>query len=292
LIIEYENVVVGSCLNAALFAFNNNLPIFFAECRRPFRFDYIDASTDLSCLKIPGAAKTLTTFEGKKKVGVPKEILWERLLFLLALNGKMPLANRCNNMRYDGSILTCSTEYSKLIDVRFESCFYFGDRHCDKLVDFAAETDDFTIYDWIAFNRGGKHDIDYIHTDDKFVSDIWYYSSDRIDGATPVKDACAVSTLNTKELENFDYSETMARFKTVFEMEARGMKGPLSSVGPNGKPKHYKFRTSIIKREKVPFESLPVSIATNIKTPSVSEEQQLVELATACAPYNSMLRHL
>ena len=292
MIIEYENVVVGSCLNAALFAFNNNLPIFFAECRRPFRFDYFSPELDLSALKIPTCNKSLTTFEGKKKIGVPKEILWERLLFLLALNGKMPLSNRCNTMRYDGSVLACSTEYSKLMDVRFENCFYFGDRRCDKLVDFAAETDVVTIYDWIAFNRGGKHDIDYIHTDDKFVSDIWYYSSDRIDGATPVKDVCAVSTLNTKELENFDYSETMARFKTVFEMEVRGMKGPLSSVGPNGKPKHYKFRTSIIKREKFPLESLPISIAANIKTPSVSEAQQLVELAAACEPYNSMLRHL
>ena len=292
MIIEYENIVVGSCINAVLFAFNNGLPIFYAECRRPFRFDYIEPDTDLSCLKIPGAAKSLTTFEGEKKVGVAKEILWERLLFLLALSGKMPLADRCHTMRYDGTLLTCSTEYSKLIDIKFENCFYFGDARCDKLVDFAAQAEEITVYDWIAFNRGGKHHIDYIQTDDKFVSHIWYYSSDRIDGATPVKDACAVSILNTKEIQSYDYSETMARFKTVFEMEARGMKGPLSSVGPNGKPKHYKFRTSIIKREKFPLESLPTSLAANIKISSASEEQQLLELTAACEPYRSILRHL
>ena len=32
-------------------------------------------------------------------------------------------------------------------------------------------------------------------------------------------------------------------------MEKRGMKGKFNGNGPNGKPKHYKFRTSYITRE-------------------------------------------
>ena len=94
--IEYDTIVIGSSLSAVLCAFNNKYPIFFAEERRPFRFDYLEPALDLSCLKIPGAAKSLTMAEGKKKVGVTKELLWERLLFLLSLHPN-PLHNPALN---------------------------------------------------------------------------------------------------------------------------------------------------------------------------------------------------
>ena len=90
--IEYDTIVIGSSLSAVLYAFNNKFPIFFAEERRPFRFDYLEPALDLSCLKIPGAAKSLTTFGGEKNIGVTKELLWERLLFLLSLDGNAPLS--------------------------------------------------------------------------------------------------------------------------------------------------------------------------------------------------------
>ena len=71
---EYENVVIGSSFTAVLYAFVNNYPIFFTRPERPFRFDYLPATMDLSVLKIPPAncdltGKSLTTFEGKKKGG-------------------------------------------------------------------------------------------------------------------------------------------------------------------------------------------------------------------------------
>ena len=51
------------------------------------------------------------------------------------------------------------------------------------------------------------------------------YSSDRIDGNTPVRDACAVSKLTESQLIDFDYSETMARFKVLKIMKDNGMRG-------------------------------------------------------------------
>ena len=118
----------------------------------------------------------------------------------------------------------------------------------DQILKINLDCDTYVCYDWIAFNRGGKHQVDYMKTQDDFVREIWFYSSDRIDGNTLVKDACAVSHLTQQELDDFDYSETMARFKVVNEMESRGMKGKFNGYGPNGKPKHYKFRTSCIRR--------------------------------------------
>jgi hypothetical protein len=289
---EYENIVIGSSLTALLYAFNNNYPVFFAQERRPFRFDYFDPDVDLSALKIPTCNKSLTTFDGVKLIGQAKELLWERLLFLLSLDGKAPLSNLCRNIRYDGEHVACSNEYSKIAEFSFKECFYFGD---DQTTGFTVQKtldeDIYICYDYIAFNRGGKHEIDYIETADNFVREIWFYPSDRIDGNSPVKDACIVSTLTEGELDNFDHSETMARFKMISEMESRGMKGKFNGYGPNGRPKHYKFRTTHVNRtkNKSPQEKIRVGDGA-ITAPALVEADLVVSLEEAAVMYNQFLR--
>jgi hypothetical protein len=290
---EHPHIVVGSSLNALLFAFVNKYPVFFAQERRPFRFDHFPIGTDLSCLKISMSTKSLTTFEGEKEVGIPKELLWERLLFLLGLEGQLPLSNLCHTLRMTESSLVCSNEYSKIAEINFERCYYFGDEQSVGIVkEKALDPPQFMCYDWIAFNRGGKHDIDYIEFDDDLVREIWFYPSDRIDGTTAVKDACVVSTLTGEQLRDFSYSETMARFKLVHQMESLGMKGKFNGYGPNGKPKHYKFRTSSIARQKNERRSAPEPQASNIEVPQDSEESLLEALPPACVGYDRLLRHL
>jgi hypothetical protein len=50
--LKYDKIVIGSSLEALMFAFNNELPIFFSEEQRPFRFDYLEPDIDLSFLKL------------------------------------------------------------------------------------------------------------------------------------------------------------------------------------------------------------------------------------------------
>jgi len=282
MILEYEDIVIGSCLKAALFAFNNNLPIFFSEPRRPFRFDFLKPDTDLGCVKLTSAGEPLQ-----------KELLWERLLFLLNLDGKVPLANLCASMRFDGEHLICSNEYSKIGTLNFSNCFYFGDDNISGLVrekELANPT--YTCYDWIAFNRGGKHKIDYIWVGDDFVKEIWFYSSDRMCGNSPVKDACVVSTLTQDQLTEFDYGETMARFKMISEMEKRGMRGRQNGYSTNGSPKHYKFRTTSISRTKRRDSVAPYTENDQISIPKVSERDLLENLEASCATYDRFLKYL
>ena len=80
---EYDKIVVGSCMSAVLFAFNNNYPIFFTTPFRPFRFSYFDSTVNFDRLKIISTVKSLTTLGEEKLIGAPKELLWERLLFLI-----------------------------------------------------------------------------------------------------------------------------------------------------------------------------------------------------------------
>ena len=294
MILEYEDIVIGSCLRAVLFAFNNNLPIFFSTPSRPFRFDFLEANTDLGCVKLTRPAPAeLTTIDNVKVVGLRKELLWERLLFLLNLDGKVPLANLCASMRFDGEHLTCSNEYSKIGALNFRNCFYFGDDNVSGLVrekELANST--YTCYDWIAFNSGGKHKIDYIWVGDDFVKEIWFYSSDRMCGNSPVKDACVASTLTQDQLTDFDYGETMARFKMISEMEKRGMKGRQNGYSTNGNSKHYRFRTTPISRT---VRRDPLEIRTEndqVSLPKISERSLLAHLKASCTSYDRFLKYL
>mgnify|MGYP005814795155 CR=1 FL=1 len=294
MILECDNIVIGSCLRAVLFAFNNNYPIFFSEPRRPFRFSFLAPNMDLGCVKLTrGVLTELTNITEVKVVGLRKELLWERLLFLLNLDGKVPLANLCASMRFDGDHLICSNEYSKISALNFRNCFYFGDDNISGLVrEKELANPSYTCYDWIAFNSGGKHDIDYIWVGDDFVKEIWFYSSDRMCGNSPVKDACVVSTLTQDQLTEFDYSETMARFKMISEMEKRGMKGRQNGYSTNGNPKHYKFRTTPIRRTKRRDPVEIISKNDRVSLPKVSERSLLADLEASCATYDRFLKYL
>ena len=293
-ILEYDKIVVGSSLRAVLFAFNNELPLFFSEIRRPFRFDYLAPDVRLEALRLSSLEpRTLVTFGDDVVHGLEKRMLWERLLFLLSLKGDVPLSTLCSSLRCSSKSLVCSNEYAKIAEVDYNECYYFGDANCTGVRQketLANPT--YICYDWIAFHRGGKHEIDLIETEDDFVNQIWFYPSDRIDGTTKVKDACVVSRINAETLSNFDYSETMARFKAIAEMESRGMKGKFNGYSPNGRPKHYKFKTSHLYREKQQEHSEAWMEEDGIRTPTAKEEDLLQALPTAALAYDRFLRKL
>lgn len=293
MIYEFDNVVVGSSLSALLFAFCNQYPVIFTEPEYPFRFDFIDCNTDLEFLKLTQITKRLNTFSETFDVGTRKILLWERLLFLLSLDSKVILSDLCDSMRCNGDKIVCSNEYSKIAEIRFDTCHYFYDKNAKGFVkENPVDNEMFLCYDWIAFNRGGKHNIDYFETGDNFVNKIWFYSSDRIDGNTPIKDACTLSILSRDELQSFDYSETTARFKLIHEMEARGMKGLFNGYGSNGKPKYYKFRTSSISRKTSRIEYDLRTDSPNIKIQKCNEKDLLSRLSQASLGYDRFLRHL
>ena len=112
---NYDNVVVGSSFDAVLFAFIHNYPIVYTKYDMPFRFDYIDHNVDLSALKLNNSASVVKTLNDEVIVGIPKVILWERMLFLLSLNSKALLSNLCTSLRRKDNKIICSNEYSKIM---------------------------------------------------------------------------------------------------------------------------------------------------------------------------------
>ena len=290
-VFEYDEIAIGGSLKAMLFAFQRRIPIIFSHPERPFRFDYFKSDLDFSSLKLENVEKNFQASSEILTFGLPKEVLWERLLFFLSLDGKVPFSNLCKSMRLEENKVICSNEYAKIAQVNFKTCYFFGDQNCSGMKEKTLAKQNYICYDWIAFNRGGKHDVDYIKLDDDFVNEVWFYPSDRIDGATPVKDACVVSRIKEENILDFDYSETMARFKLISEMETRGMKGVFNGYGPNGKPKYYKFRTTSIARTKHKEKVTSWEEQDGIKIPELKEEDLLRDLHSASLAYDRFLRH-
>ncbi len=268
------------------------MPLFFAQRRKPFVFDYLAHSQDLSFLKLDNQPRVLRSFDGEKAVGIKKELLWERLLFLMSLKGQVPLSNMCERMRYDGSTLTCTTNYEKIARVNFEKCYFFGDDACDKLVTVERyEKESYVCYDWVAFNKGGRHVMDYIEREERFVNQVWFYPSSRVDGGT-IKDACIISHLTKEELEEFEFSETMARFRLISLMEDYNMKGMADGYTIKGRPTFGKIKTGIIRREKQEDFEPVWNPGLKVEVPEVQEETLLGALRCGAERYNRIIRHL
>ena len=266
--IHHKEIIVGSSLPALIFAINKSIPIFYSEFDRPFYFDCINPKVNLDFLGLENVPKILKGIKKQKTVGIKKEIIWERLLFLLSFCGYAPTSDMCHSMRYDGKSLVLNDEFSKIGEVTFDKCYYFGDKNCQNLVTQKNITKKYLCYDWMAFNTGGKHEYDYIKTKDDFVNEILFYISTRRLGNSTIKDACAISRLTMEQLSDFDYSETMARFKTVYEMKERGMRARISEYDEFGNPKKYKlYKTSYLKRDLIPMnaEYKPLSEKVVIK---------------------------
>ena len=245
---EYDNIVIGSDLKSLLFAFINQYPIFFTEQNKPHQFDFfVDYYND--------GSNSFKSFNDVYKFGIQKIDMWERLYFLLSMQGLLPLADICDTIRYDGERLVCSTEYSKLCEIKFKNCFYGGDNKTYKLINLKEPKNvRYKVYDKIAFTSGGKHDIDYFQTDDDFVSKVWFFSSDRICGNTGVKDAYVLSTLTYEQLNDPSFTNTMARFKLLSIMKENGMRGKQNGFTKNGTPRHYDFKAHNIERKKLKLE--------------------------------------
>ena len=85
----------------------------------------------------------------------------------------------------------------------------------------------------------------------------------------------------------------MARFKVVHEMKSRGMKGKFAhGYTSAGNRKHYKFRTTSIRRETHKPRDEYKPHAGNILLPEISEKDMLESISAASVAYDRFLKDL
>jgi len=191
-----KNVVIGYSTESAAFAFVNGYYHIQTCPHRPFFFE---------------------RYENFSLFGTNyKKQIWCRIksfLGLLSLNIDFENIERVS---ITGDQIRISSD-SLLSKYNFEKCFIFeADKvqHENKLKE--ATTEDYYVIDDFKANNLGKDTIEIqpIVTGDNFISEIHFYNSMRIDGSKYATDIICCSKMTKQQLYNFDYSDTIAGFKT------------------------------------------------------------------------------
>ena len=223
--IECDKLVIGSTLEALTYSYLNNIPFISCRLCPPHRFEYFNQMDDLSIFGIKNNSRTIqTNFEGQT-VGSDKIRLWERLFFYLSVAGLSPLTDKAESLRITDNVLKASTANARMVKMHFNQLIVFDDKNVHGLGLHKIENKKFKVYDWFDVRSGMKHDYDQLEDTTDFVNHIIFYSSDRVSGEHNFKDAVAVSSLTQEQLDDFEYSDINARFKTLYLMKQAGIRG-------------------------------------------------------------------
>ena len=181
------NLIVGSSTSALLHCLFSNSTLVINSIRRP-----------------PVYSKVKDR---------PEAELWEELYWVLFLQNKILTHNvKSINLFRDKIEVIHENNIQSIWD--FETlCIDDCERVTGYGLDILLSNNITEVRDYFAVKRGMAHEEELIETSDSFVKKVFFFVSPRIDGNKKKKDAVAISYIEKENLINFDYSDTMVRFK-------------------------------------------------------------------------------
>ena len=216
---EYDKVVVGGNLRALQYSDENNIPIVINKIDLPNYFEKIN--------------------------NVPAVNIWQNLFYSLSLAGLNLVGNKAANIRIRGESVSVSTAGARTIKLKCSEIIVFDDEKVSGLPAPEKENEDFVVLDWMIARSCESHLYNVIETEDLFVNKVYFYPSERGDGNHPNrKDLVSVSFLKKEQLNDFEYSDTYARFKVAHLLKEKGLRG-IKCGGSN----HYALKLEVDRRE-------------------------------------------
>ena len=190
--------------------------------------------------------------------GALVEDVWSELSHIHSMRGLSPFGNEIRSIRFDLSNdkVVVTTKSGNMFPIKFQNATIFDLENVYNLPDvFKEEVTGYKVYDWFDVKSGMLHDLEEIEDNEtNFVKKIKFFISTRIDGNKDKKDLVAESFLIKEQLIDNNYSDTMARFKTIDMMKGAGILG--TKNGNNILP---------IKLELWKRDILPIKKASYIK---------------------------
>ena len=207
-IYEYDEVVVGGNLAAALYCYINHCPLIFKPFNAPHFYEYFKSDFSLEKIFLFNETSTLRGYEGPIKVGLKKRDLYDRTLFILSIAGLVPISDKVENIRLeDDQNLKVITDRSKIINIKFNTLRVFNPQIISGLNKQRKLKNRFLIHD--NFNIScRKHEYDFLEVGDNFVNKLFFYES-----KSRKRKLLAVSKLLESELQEFDYSVIPLKYK-------------------------------------------------------------------------------
>ena len=212
-----ENVVIGSNVESAIYALMNDY--YFVNVREHMQPFY----------------RNITK--------------WSRVILELGLSGRLLSYDECPRVRVENNEIKITSD-SRLYKYCFKTCYILDPtrvRHENEIIQTKDKT--FLVLDDFELSQLGKNieSISNLSEDSDFSKKIFFYTSDRVDGANYITDCVVESTLTQEQLNNFDYSDTMVKFVVERYLKSQNINGVFMNLYKNGTPK---YRKPIVKHVK------------------------------------------
>jgi len=248
--------VVGANLSALLYSYYTGAPVVYIHPKVPFRFDHFEPEFDLDNIAQQPEPRELISLEpAKQLVGFEKEVLWEKLYFILSLSGQIPFADKANSLRIDNEEMKVLGKRSH--EIEFKELRIFDDRGIRGIPYKAAQEEKrYRVYDWITVHSGATHRFDYLDgLPSSIIEKIIFYPSDRIDGKHNMKDLVCISEMTESQINDYQYSNTYIRFEVLKMMKDAGMRGRRNGRDQRN-PKRFLYYAIKIKNAERQIEPL------------------------------------
>ncbi len=211
---QYDTIVVGGGLNAKIYAYYTKCPCICRSDAAPFRFDLLQERF-MPEVQRGGCSLALQ--------------VWEEINLILGLSGQLPMGDKVSSINIRDTTLKASTGNSRLGRFEFNKLVIFDDREVFGLpLIKERKVGKSRVVDWFDVRSGMEHQHDSFESDEDFVKKVIFYPSDRFGNQKSGrvrKDLVSISYLDEKQINDFEYSDTMARFKVLQLMKDAGIKG-------------------------------------------------------------------
>lgn len=244
-----DKVVIGITFEAILYSLLHNC-FLIPNMKIEEAISYFDFLSPATCEAL-GVDESFSLPD--KEFGYFKLEVARRLIFNLSLRGLIYPTAKVHSLRVEDNRINVRTKDSKLSKIDFKELLIFDERNLEGLTAPTSTSPKlFKVLDWMDVRSGLSHEHDYYKSDDDFINEIFFYPSDRIDGFNPErKDVCAISYLTFDQLNQFEFSDTYARFKIQKIMKSLGIRGARNgrSVENPKIYKHYALKVEASDRE-------------------------------------------
>jgi len=168
---NYDEAVFGSNMHAMMYAYANQLPLFYSSLRgKPRSFEFFDPQYSFSNIR---TKNEILCNNEIKTYGMRKIDLWHSLSLVHSLEGLMPLGNNVSSARIDHEgILKITTGNSRVLALSINHLYLF-DENIEGLPPIVKINNEGIIYDYFQFNSLHEYKTMFIDTGESFVNQMY-----------------------------------------------------------------------------------------------------------------------
>ncbi len=243
-----DKVVIGSTAEAAYYALVND------------------------CFFIPNRDHPLLFYKENRDT-------WPKLNLMIGLLSKLLSFENLQAIRLDHNQLKISAQ-NMTYKYEFDQCYIFnstGVQLDNNIINAHPRT--FLVLDDFELSNLGpqRSEIASIVGEQGFAREVHFYCSSRVDGATYITDCVVESELTQEQINDFDYSDTIARFVVERHLASVGVYGRFMKYYKSGKPKYRKPKVRHVKRLIYPKDNNIYEDTHHVKMVSLSMEEIIEE---------------